>query len=58
MCIPFGLKKKKKASSSYSSFIVKYDHRNEYRREVSYFLFINTSIYHDHSYLTVDGRGF
>ena len=57
MCIPFSLKTIK-GILLYSSFIVTYNHSDEDRRGVSHILFIDSNFYHDHLYLTVDGRGF
>ena len=57
MCIPFSLKTIK-GILLYSSFIVTYNHSDEDRRGVSPILFIDSNFYHDHLYLTVDGRGF
>ena len=56
MCIPFSLKTIK-SILLYSSFIVTYNHSDEDRRGVSHILFINSNFYHNHLYLTVDGRG-
>ena len=56
MCIPFSLKTIK-GILLYSSFIVRYNHSDEDRRGVSHILFINSNFYHNHLYLTVDGRG-
>ena len=56
MCIPFSLKTIK-GILLYSSFIVTYNHSDEDRRGVSHILFINSNFYHNHLYLTVDGRG-
>ena len=57
MCIPFSLKTIK-GILLYSSFIVTYNHSDEDRRGVSPILFIDSNFYHDHLYLTVDGKGF
>ena len=56
MCIPFSLKTIK-GILLYSSFIVTYNHSDEDRRGVSPILFIDSNFYHNHLYLTVDGRG-
>ena len=56
MCILFSLKTIK-GILLYSSFIVTYNHSDEDRRGVSHILFINSKFYHNHLYLTVDGRG-
>ena len=56
MCIPFSLKTIK-GILLYSSFIVTYNRSDEDRRGVSHILFINSNFYHNHLYLTVDGRG-